>query len=204
MATVASAGINDISNSKNSLGENPSQTLDPTISSSAQPPVSVPLSSTDGGSSKEMDESKGSDKTSVEGDGEPVSDVQRKMRRAERFGISVQLSEEEKRNSRAERFGMGTTTNGLGASNKSEEVKRKARAERFGLPASVATDDEAKKKARLGRFSSTSKPDSQEEEKRKARAIRFSNPTSNSLTQVDGKGNIETIADIAGKAGGGA
>lgn len=28
------------------------------------------------------------------------------------------------------RFGMGTTTNGLGASNKTEEVKRKARAER--------------------------------------------------------------------------
>lgn len=29
------------------------------------------------------------------------------------------------------RFGMGTTTNGLGASNKTEEVKRKARAERY-------------------------------------------------------------------------
>ncbi|CAK9320031.1 unnamed protein product [Citrullus colocynthis] len=204
MATVASAGLNDINNNKNPLGENPSQTLDPTISSSAQTPASVPPSSTDGGSSKERDESKGSGKASVEDDGAPVSDVQRKMRRAERFGISVQLSEEEKRNSRAERFGMGTTTNGLGASNKTEEVKRKARAERFGLSASVTTDDEAKKKARLARFSSTSKPDPQEEEKRKARAIRFSNPTSNSLTQVEGKGNVETIADVAGKAGGGA
>ncbi|KAG6595281.1 Protein MODIFIER OF SNC1 11, partial [Cucurbita argyrosperma subsp. sororia] len=90
------------------------------------------------------------------------------------------------------RFGMGTTKNGLGASNKSEEVKRKARAQRFGLSASVTTEDEAKKKARLARFSS-SKPDTQEEEKRKARALRFSNPTSNSLTQVDGKGNVETV-----------
>lgn len=33
----------------------------------------------------------------------PVSDIEKKMRRAERFGISVQLTEEEKRNSRAER-----------------------------------------------------------------------------------------------------
>lgn len=103
MATVASAGLNDISNSKNPLGENPSQTLDPTISSSNNPPTAVQPSSTDGGSSKEMEESKGSGKASLEGDGAPVSDTQRKMRRAERFGISVQLSEEEKRNSRAER-----------------------------------------------------------------------------------------------------
>lgn len=103
MATVAPAGLNDISNSKNPLGENPSQTLEPTISSSAQTPASVPPSSTDGGSSKEGDESKCSGKPSAGDDGAPVSDVQRKMRRAERFGISVQLSEEEKRNSRAER-----------------------------------------------------------------------------------------------------
>lgn len=199
MATVASAGLNDISNSKNPLSENPTQTLDPTVSSSAQPPAAVPPSATDGGSSMERDESKGSVKPPVEGDDASVSDVQRKMRRAERFGISVQLSEEEKRNSRAERFGMGTTANGLGASNKSEDVKRKARAERFGLPAAVGTDDDAKKKARLARFSSTSKPDPQEEEKRKARALRFSNSTSKS----DGKGNSEPIADISGKAGGG-
>lgn len=33
----------------------------------------------------------------------PVTDVQKKMRRAERFGMPVQLSETEKRNSRAER-----------------------------------------------------------------------------------------------------
>lgn len=34
----------------------------------------------------------------------PASDIEKKIRRAERFGISVQLTEEEKRNSRAERY----------------------------------------------------------------------------------------------------
>ena len=33
-----------------------------------------------------------------------VSDIEKKMRRAERFGISVQLTEKEKRDSRAERY----------------------------------------------------------------------------------------------------
>ncbi|KAF3578501.1 hypothetical protein DY000_02034099 [Brassica cretica] len=32
----------------------------------------------------------------------PVDDVQKKIRHAERFGVSVKLTEEEKRNSRAE------------------------------------------------------------------------------------------------------
>ncbi|CAN7078995.1 unnamed protein product [Brassica oleracea var. botrytis] len=39
------------------------------------------------------------------GDVSPVDDVQKKIRRAERFGVSVKLTEEEKRNSQAERFG---------------------------------------------------------------------------------------------------
>ncbi|GLT79293.1 hypothetical protein SLA2020_507860 [Shorea laevis] len=39
----------------------------------------------------------------AENDSTPVSDIQKKIRRAERFGMPVQLSEEEKRNSRAER-----------------------------------------------------------------------------------------------------
>lgn len=37
------------------------------------------------------------------GDISPVDDIQKKIRRAERFGVSVKLTEEEKRNSRAER-----------------------------------------------------------------------------------------------------
>ena len=36
-------------------------------------------------------------------DGGPVTDTQKKIRRAERFGLAVHLSEQEKRDSRAER-----------------------------------------------------------------------------------------------------
>ncbi|WZZ18988.1 LOW QUALITY PROTEIN: hypothetical protein YC2023_112077 [Brassica napus] len=36
----------------------------------------------------------------------PVDDVQKKIRHAERFGVSVKLTEEEKRNSRAEILGL--------------------------------------------------------------------------------------------------
>lgn len=37
-------------------------------------------------------------------EGDAVTDIQKKMKRAERFGMPVNLSEEEKRNSRAERY----------------------------------------------------------------------------------------------------
>ncbi|PRQ43405.1 hypothetical protein RchiOBHm_Chr3g0468131 [Rosa chinensis] len=134
----------------------------------------------------------------------PASVVEKKIRRAERFGISVQLTEEEKRNSRAERFGTVSTSHGSEASKKSEELKRKARAERFGIAAPpVASDEDARKKARLARFapvSKTAKPDPQEEEKRKARSLRFSNGSAGSLSQVNDKGNIEQKAAIAGGA----
>ncbi|KAL2229429.1 UNVERIFIED_CONTAM: hypothetical protein Sindi_1922600 [Sesamum indicum] len=42
-------------------------------------------------------------------DGGAVSDIEKKMKRAERFGMPLQLSEEEKRNSRAERYGFDFT-----------------------------------------------------------------------------------------------
>ncbi|XP_039021514.1 protein MODIFIER OF SNC1 11-like isoform X2 [Hibiscus syriacus] len=144
--------------------------------------------------------------SSVAGGGNgPVNDIQKKIRRAERFGVPVQLSEQEKRNSRAERFGAAPGTNGSEASKQSEDLKRKARAERFGLSVpSMAADEEAKKKARFARFAPKSKLDNVEEEKRKARALRFSNPPSNTSSQANGKGNIEPQeAPIAGKAGGG-
>ncbi|XP_034695057.1 uncharacterized protein LOC117921306 isoform X2 [Vitis riparia] len=209
------------------LQENPSKTLgvDPPADSNASlknrlqedaPNTTIPLSPTDNPvsnvSSKEPDESKVGDSA---GAADPVassptntatvSDIQKKIRRAERFGMPVQLSEEEKRNSRAERFGTGPTVHGSDGSKKSEELKRKARAERFGLPLdSAPTDEESKKKARLARFASVSKTDTLEEDKKKARAIRFSNPPSDSLSQVNGKGeDIEPTA-IAGKASGGA
>ncbi|CAL5334839.1 unnamed protein product [Camellia sinensis] len=127
-----------------------------------------------------------------------VSNIQRKIRRAERFGMPVQLSEEEKRNSRAQRFGIGSTVHGSDALKKSEEQKRKARAERFGIVQSEPVDEAAKKKARLARFGAATKTDPLEEDKKKARAIRFSQPKSGSLSQVNGKGNnIEMKTAIA-------
>ncbi|KAL5059886.1 hypothetical protein RYX36_031490 [Vicia faba] len=124
------------------------------------------------------------------------------MRRAERFGISVQLSEKEKRNSRAERFGTASVLQGPEGS-KAEDLKRKARAERFGIPTpSTAADEDAKKKARLARFAPGSKTDPAEEDKKKARALRFSKSSSTPLSQVNAEANIEPAA-ITGNAGGG-
>lgn len=41
----------------------------------------------------------------IDGDGGgTVTDIEKKMKRAERFGVAVHLSEKEKRNSRAERY----------------------------------------------------------------------------------------------------
>ncbi|KAL8480445.1 hypothetical protein ACS0TY_026577 [Phlomoides rotata] len=131
-------------------------------------------------------------------EGGAVTDIQKKMKRAERFGVAVHLSEKEKRNSRAERFGTGSTVDGLDTSKQSEELKRKARAERFGTVQSVSADEEGKKKARLARFGSSSVTDSAEEDKRKARALRFSQQPSS--LKENGKGNIEK-AVISGKAG---
>ncbi|KAJ4979989.1 hypothetical protein NE237_010769 [Protea cynaroides] len=123
----------------------------------------------------------------------PVSDLQKKIRRAERFGVSVQLSEAEKRNSRAERFGTAPTSHGSNGLQKSEEQKRKARAERFGLPSKSLSDEEAKKKARLARFATVSKMDNSEEEKKKAREIRFSGPPSGPSSQVSGSATTVQI-----------
>ncbi|KAF8006088.1 hypothetical protein BT93_K0400 [Corymbia citriodora subsp. variegata] len=164
----------------------------------SSPPAADPDS---GRPRKEGEEgpAKGTTATVVSSGTGPVNDIYRRIRRAERFGMPVQLSEEEKRYSRAERFGTGSVLNKSGACGGSEDLKRKARAERFGTSvSSLVTDEEAKKKARLAKFGSGSKTDTHEEDKRKARAIRFSNLPSSSLSQVHGK------AVIAGKATGGA
>ncbi|OIS98044.1 PREDICTED: protein MODIFIER OF SNC1 11-like [Nicotiana attenuata] len=129
------------------------------------------------------------------------NDIQKKMKRAERFGVPVQLSEEDKRNSRAERFGTGSSVQGSDALKKAEEHKRQARAERFGLVKSDTTEEEAKKKARLTRFAPPVKTDPVEEDKRKARALRFSQPQSASQSQANGKGNIEQDDVAVDKAG---
>ncbi|CAI0471639.1 unnamed protein product [Linum tenue] len=175
----------------------------------------------DDGSGKEaVDDKEGLDSKSNtadagSGNADSITDTERKIRRAERFGISVQFSEKEKRNSRAERFGTPSTTQGSEAAKTvegaktaegtktAEELKRKARAERFGLPVTAEpTDDAAKKKARLERFGSIPKPDAAEDDKRKARALRFAEPSPTSLSLTE-EGDIQPDAAIAGKAGGG-
>ncbi|XWS43659.1 hypothetical protein CRYUN_Cryun16bG0122200 [Craigia yunnanensis] len=207
MATTTEKPISTAS-SANSLAEpNPKKTVDPASPSTDKSDLSSTVTlSTDEVFVKEIEGSKtiGTTVGSVAGDSSgSVNDTQKKIRRAERFGVPVQLSELEKRNSRAERFGTAPSSNGTEASKQSEELKRKARAERFGLAVpSTATDEVAKKKVRP-RFAPYSKPDSVEEEKRKARAIRFSNPQLSSLPELNGKGDIEPEAPIAGKAGGG-
>ncbi|KAI3447634.1 hypothetical protein Pfo_004299 [Paulownia fortunei] len=182
-------------NNRSDLDSKPSATEDGL-------PTQTPASSGGGGDESKSKSAGVATKTSDSDDGGAVTDIQKKMKRAERFGMPVQMSEVEKRSSRAERFGTGSAANGLDTSKPSEELKRKARAERFGIVQSGPSDEEAKKKiARLARFGSLSKTDSVEEDKKKARAIRFSQPDSGS--KANGKGSIEVKKAITGNAGGG-
>ncbi|CAM8976210.1 unnamed protein product [Rhodiola kirilowii] len=188
-------------NDKNVSESNPKKTLESTGSCAAmenpsdevssQPPVKV---------SKDAEVVDGSPAAS----NEPVTDVQKKMKRAERFGMPVKLSEEEKRNSRAERFGSAANSNETRAVKKPEDQKRKARAERFGLSTETVVDEEAKKKARLARFAAASKVDNVEHDKRKARAMRFSQTSTRVVSNVNGEGKLEPNAVVAGNAGGAA
>ncbi|KAG5582603.1 hypothetical protein H5410_053230 [Solanum commersonii] len=175
--------------------ENHMKTLDePSDPKPAAESVSPPDSAPDSPKSPPSDGAKEEIKAAGGDDSCQGNDIQKKMKRAERFGMPVQLSEEEKRSSRAERFGTGSPVQGSDALKKSEEHKRQARAERFGIVKSDTTDEEAKKKkARLTRFAPPGKADPVEEDKRKARALRFSQPQPGSLPQANGKGNIEQI-----------
>lgn len=95
--------------------ENPTKTVDIPVPAAAKPdlPVDPPsdtptatspssvVDSAENGSKADTQDPK----TAAADDGSaPATAVEKKMRRAERFGISVQLTEEEKRNSRAERY----------------------------------------------------------------------------------------------------
>ncbi|KAG9453799.1 hypothetical protein H6P81_006703 [Aristolochia fimbriata] len=130
----------------------------------------------------------------------PVSDLQKKFLRAERFGVPVQLSEKEKRNSRAERFGTATTAYGSGELKKLEEQKRKARAERFGITSEPAVDEEAKKKARLERFAKGPILDPLEEDKRKARSARFGQASTGNPSEANGKLKKDDVENSSGGA----
>ncbi|KAL9278229.1 Protein MODIFIER OF SNC1 11 [Arabidopsis thaliana] len=163
----------------------------------------------DSGEKKEETDSNGIGSTAGvdSGDISPVDDIQKKIRRAERFGVSVKLTEEEKRNSRAERFGTvaAAVVNGSEGTKKAEELKRKARADRFGVPSATSTTDkseeEAKKKARLARFGKETKVDSAEEDKRKARALRFSKEASaDASSDLPEKQIIGKEAAVSGSA----
>ncbi|GFP81699.1 protein modifier of snc1 11 [Phtheirospermum japonicum] len=129
-----------------------------------------------GGGGDELKGGSASAITSDTHDSGAVTDIQKKAKRAEGFGMPMQMTEKEKRNSRAERFGTASA-NGSDTCNASEELKKKTRAERlchrFGIVQSDSSDEEAKNKARLARFGSTPKTDSVEEDKKKARAIRL-------------------------------
>lgn len=83
-------------NNNNPAQENPNKTLDPTE------PDPIPATEDDAAADTKDSDAKTSPPPDS-GNDAPLSDIQKKMRRAERFGISVQLSEKEKRNSRAER-----------------------------------------------------------------------------------------------------
>ncbi|XP_068668747.1 protein MODIFIER OF SNC1 11-like isoform X2 [Aristolochia californica] len=134
----------------------------------------------------------------------PISDLQKKLRRAERFGVPVQLSEKEKRNSRAERFGTATTVSGSEEVKNLEEQKRKARAERFGLTAQPTVDEGAKKKARIERFAQGPKLDPLEEDKRKARAARFGQASTANPSEANSKANPGLKLVVAQSTSGGA
>lgn len=85
--------------------ENPKTSTDLNLAPS--PPEDAPsaeqLSQPSSGGGDETKEAPAA-KASEADEGDAVTDIQKKMKRAERFGMPVHLSEEEKRNSRAERY----------------------------------------------------------------------------------------------------
>lgn len=91
------ASNTDKPNAENLADQNPTKTLDPAAKPHAD------SSSQDAPTDASSTETVPNVGSVAESDA-PLSDIQKKMRRAERFGISVQLSEQEKRNSRAERY----------------------------------------------------------------------------------------------------
>lgn len=81
-----------------------------------------------------------------------LSDLDKKRRRAERFGMGLQVSEKEKLALRAERFAGAQVEKKASSVKEPESEKRKQRAARFGI-----VDEAARKKARQERFAPITK-----------------------------------------------
>nr|GMD67612.1 protein MODIFIER OF SNC1 11-like [Ipomoea batatas] len=119
-------------------------------------------------------------------------DVQKKIKRAERFGMPVQLSEEEKRNSRAERgpfwfkYMAFSILYDLPCFGFDFDLIETRICKRFGIASSLPVSDaskkseELKRKARAERFGIAQTTTTDEDAKKKARLARFA-----PLTKVD-------------------
>ncbi|EFJ11119.1 hypothetical protein SELMODRAFT_447133 [Selaginella moellendorffii] len=128
----------------------------------------------------------------------PLSDMEKKQRRAERFGVGLNFSEDEKRKLRASRFNASDKKGVSKAkvSIESETEKKNARAARFGTANVASANEDAKKRARLDRFSGVDS--NLEAEKKKARAARFA-ATSNE-ENLKKKLGTDTTPEFMGKS----
>ncbi|EFJ08503.1 hypothetical protein SELMODRAFT_448028 [Selaginella moellendorffii] len=128
----------------------------------------------------------------------PLSDMEKKQRRAERFGVGLNFSEDEKRKLRASRFNASDKKGVSKAkvSIESETEKKNARAARFGTANVASANEDAKKRARLDRFSGVDS--NLEAEKKKARAARFA-ATSNE-ENLKKKLGTDTTPELMGKS----
>ncbi len=162
---------------------NPSERSEPAIKTMVENDIQASAEVANPLASKSLEEAKEPTKVlevnGADSGTAPLTDLEKKQKRAERFGTELKITEDEKRRMRSARFNGASATNGAkketGTGTGSETLsnvspstagaeaaKRKARAERFGIggisttePAlklQVSTDEDAKKKARLARF----------------------------------------------------
>ncbi|XP_063964216.1 SAP domain-containing ribonucleoprotein-like [Lytechinus pictus] len=119
----------------------------------------------------------------------PVSDVEKKALRAQKFGVAASLSDADKKKARAERFGMPApgsqakptatvtpTSKGISMSVNSDKLKQ--RAERFGKsvsPTAVKTEESERIRKRKERFG----------------AVTISAPGSKAKTSAVGSDDVE-------------
>nr|XP_054767956.1 SAP domain-containing ribonucleoprotein-like [Lytechinus pictus] len=119
----------------------------------------------------------------------PISDVEKKALRAQKFGVAASLSDADKKKARAERFGMQApgsqakptatvtpTSKGISMSVNSDKLKQ--RAERFGKsvsPTAVKTEESERIRKRKERFG----------------AVTISAPGSKAKTSAVGSDDVE-------------